>query len=460
MVATQPSTRRWDGLDEPRREQVRLLVADAVALAAAGTAATDTAPALAALAELSPGPVRVPWTDLRLGAPQAATAFSLLIHAWDFDDTHDEAVVHTASVVVPAAFTAAAMSEGSATARPSRGVDVLDGIATGVQVLARLARLTGPRPGVIRTAGLGAVASAVTAATVWGLDEAAVQSAAGLALVSTLAPTSRQAVVDGSVAKRLQPGLATAAGITAATLARHGVAGPVGWLDGPFGILPGSGVRWEDLISGDPELDQVALKPYPACRYTHAALAAAEQLHREHPGPEDLGRVVAHLPAGAAYELVARPYEDRGAPLVDAQFSLPWQLAALWVTGRYDLTTLRRDLHRADVVRAAARVEVRQNLPESAVMSGAEVELTTPDGVTHRARAEMPGSAAQRLDRVGLTPKLRSCLEAGGVPDTAAALDGLWALVDDVLPDESGDGTTAGLARHTPTPPSAHHPGT
>lgn len=426
MIGSVTSTSRelpavWSGLSPEHRDHLLHLLIDALGLAAAGAANDDARSVLAGLAAVSPGEVAVPWTGLRLAAPQAAAALSTLIHAWDFDDTHDEAVVHTATVVVPAALAALATA-------PAPGERFLDGLATGVQLFSRLARLVGPRNGVIRTAGLGALAAAATAATVWGLDEAGTENAVALCLGAALAPSSRQAVVDGSVAKRLQPGLAAAHGLTAASLARAGVVGPAGWLGGAYGVLPGSDLRLADLLAGPVELDAVALKPYPACRYTHAALAAGEQLHARHPGPDGLHRMVAHLPAGAAYELVARPWQDRGAPLVDAQFSLPWQLAALWVTGRYDLTTLRGDLGRADIAALAARIEVRQDLPESTVMAGARLELETSDGRRDTAEAPMPGTGDARPGRDAVDHKLLGCLQAAGLPDPRGTADGLWQL--------------------------------
>ncbi|SFN64756.1 2-methylcitrate dehydratase PrpD [Pseudonocardia ammonioxydans] len=435
---------RWSGLAPEQRDRLQHLLVDALGLAAAGAANDDARSVLAGLAAVSPGESRVPWTRLRLAAPQAATALSTLIHAWDFDDTHDEAVVHTAAVVVPAAVAAMATS-------PAPGERFLDGLATGVQLFSRLARLVGPRPGVIRTAGLGALAAAATAATVWGLDEADTENAVALCLGAALAPATRQAVVDGSVAKRLQPGLATAHGVTAASLARSGVIGPAGWLGGTYGVLPGSELRLADLLTGPAELDAVALKPYPACRYTHAALAAGEQLYARHPGPEALHRMVAHLPAGAAYELVARPWRDRGSPLVDAQFSLPWQLAALWVTGRYDLTTLRGDLGRADIAAAAARIEVRQDLPESTVMAGARLELETPDGRHDTAEARMPGTGDARPGRDAVDRKLLGCLDVAGAADPRAVADGLWQLAAE-LPSLDASGVGAALRRRTAVP--------
>ncbi|MGJ9422452.1 MmgE/PrpD family protein [Aeromicrobium sp. CF3.5] len=418
---------RYADLDDDRRLQLSHLVVDALALAAAGSANADAQPVLDGLAAVAPGQVPVPWTAHHLAPPQAAAALSTLIHAWDFDDTHDEAVVHTATVVVPAVLAAAQTAEVS-------GERVLDGLATGVHLFSRLARLVGPRVGVIRTTGLGAIAAAAAAGVVWGLEDAELDSAMALCLGATMAPSSRQAVVDGSVAKRLQPGLAAAHGMTAASMARHGVAGPAGWLDGTFGILPGSDLTLHDLFAAPHEVDFVALKPYPACRYTHAALAAAEELRARHPDPTSLKAVTAHLPAGDAYALVARSWKDRGAPLVDAQFSLPWQLAALWITGRYDLATLRDDLGRADIAEMAARIVVHQDLPESTVMSGARVEIETVEGNLDAADAAMPGAGANRLTRSALDRKVVSCVELAGVSDPRVSSDRLWHFVDH-LPD-------------------------
>ncbi|MGW0183224.1 MmgE/PrpD family protein [Nocardia sp. NPDC003345] len=434
--------RRWAGLPEPDREQLRLLLVDALALAAAGTASADAQRVLAGLRMVGNGPVRVPWTGLRLAAPAAVAATSTLIHAWDFDDTHDEAVVHTASVVVPAVLAAAASARAG-------GESVADGLVTGVQLFSRLARITGPRPGVIRTAGLGSLAAAAAAATVWGLPDDQVEHAVALSLGAALAPGTRQAVVDGSVAKRIQPGLAAQSGFTAAALAAQGVEGPSGWLSGDFGIAPGSGVGWDDLFAGDFEGRWVAVKPYPACRYTHAALAAAEELRERHPDWDEVEQVRVHVPEGPAYALVSRPYRDRGAPLVDAQFSLPWQLAALWVTGRYDLTTLHGgDLANPAIAAAAARIVVEQDLPESSVMTGARVEVHR-GGATAVAEAPMPGAGGTTWP--ALIRKAGTCLRVAGHEDPDLAAGELRQLAE-LFPDLEAPALAAALDRTTTSP--------
>ena len=388
------SMKTWTSLNDEERARLEFLVCDAIGIAAAGSVAPGVEAMLQALDDLGGGEITPLWTDLRVNAPAAGLALSLLIHAWDFDDTHDEAVVHTASVAVAASFAVAQLDEGVS------GERVLDGVVAGIQVLARLSRLVGPSRGVIRTAGLGAVAAAVAAATTLGLSDADVRSAAGLALTGSMSPSTRQAVVDGSLAKRIQPGLAVQTGITAALLARRGIAGPKGWLTGAYGLLPETTTAFEDLFAEPFELTGIALKPYPACRYTHAALAAAVEA------------ITVHVPEGDAYRLVSRPYEDRGAPIIDAQFSIPWQVAAVAVTGRYALATLHGpDLRNPEISAFARKVRVLQDLPPSDVMSEAVVDVTQAGGGVLTTRAPMPGSAQNPLTWAQLAGKIDSCLE-------------------------------------------------
>lgn len=406
----------WQQLQPDERAYLELVLCDALGIAAAGSGAPGIDGMLAGLADLGGGEIQPAWTQLRVNVPTAAAVLSVLIHAWDFDDTHDEAVVHTASVVLPAAL-AVAQNSSQAT-----GLDVLNGVVAGIQVLSRLSREMGPKTGVIRTAGLGALAAAAAAGTTLRLSNTQIESGIALALTSACSPATRQAVVDGSLAKRLQPALAVQTGVTAAMLAAHGVEGPSGWLNGPYGVLPGSDVTFADLFAGDFEGRGLALKPYPACRYTHAALAAAETALPRDATPQDIATIDVRVPSGEAYLLVSRPYEDRGSPVIDAQFSIAWQVAAIAVTGSYNLTTLAvSDLVRAEIGEFARRVHVAQDLPASTTMADAVVEVHTVDGQTRSHRSAMPGSAQQPLEWHQVADKIDSCLAVSGRAGTDSA---------------------------------------
>jgi len=441
------AARRASDLDASEQEALTRLLVDAFSIASAGAQAEGVRETVSALAGLGEGEVPVPWTDLQLDVPQAGLAMSALIHAWDFDDTHDEAVVHTSAVALPAAL-AVGLREGRS------GADVLDGFVVGVQVLARLSRLVGPQHGMIRTAGLGALAAAAAAARTLGLSAEQLGHAVALVLPSAGSRHSRQVVADSATNKRLQPGLAVQAGITAAYLARAGVSGPVGWLDGEYGI--GS------LAATDPDLDlllapgwegaRLSLKPYPACRYTHSAITATSRALASLPAGSSVDRAEVHVPSGAGYAMVSRPFARRGAPIVDAQFSIPWLVAAHVVTGRLDLRTVAGpDLLDPEVEALAARVAVHQDQPETSEMVPATVDLHTSDGLTVSGTAPMLGSPEEPMDDALLVAKTAGCFAVAGVDPVAglaAVRDVVETLAD--VPRGGLDAALAGLA--TPNP--------
>ncbi|MGW4483830.1 MmgE/PrpD family protein [Amycolatopsis sp. NPDC004368] len=395
-------------LGERERQAVEVLVADALGIAAAGRTAPGVGSALAGWeTDFGQGPVRLPWTAASLPAPAAAAALSALIHAWDFDDTHDAAVVHTSCVALPAALAVA-----SAHARS--GADVVAGLVVGIQVLARVSSAIGGRRGVIRTAGLGALGAAAAAARTLGLGPEQLTQALGLALTATGSAMTRQVVAEGSPAKRLQPSFAVQAGVSAALLAAHGVPGPSGWLDGEYGVLalrdgnPADAVA--EISAPGWEIARLSLKPYPACRYAHAAIAAVAGARAE-----DLERVVVHVPAGPAYAKVARPFRWRGQPVADVQFSIPWLVAAALRTGTVDLTAMRDPVLGDPVIeRLAARVHVAQDLPSQVSMAPAEVELHRTDSSVERRRADMPGSPSCPLTPAQVEEKTAACVRVGG----------------------------------------------
>lgn len=409
-----------DELDGRERTALEVLVVDALGIAAAGRDGPGVAEALAALeGNAGTGPVRLPWTRADLPAPVAAAALSALIHAWDFDDTHDSAVVHTACIALPASLAAALVGVRT-------GADVAAGIAVGVQTLVRLSGAVGGRRGTIRTASLGALGAAAAAGRALGLDAERLTSALGLALSASGSPMTRQVVAEGSPAKRLQPLFAVQAGVTAALLASRGVYGPHDWFDGEYGVLAlrEDGDREAGLAGlGKPgwEVAELSLKPYPACRYTHAAIHAVRDLAdgaSTSPAPvSEIADVVVHVPAGQAYALVSRPFEWRGQPVADVQFSVPWLVAAMLRTGRVDLSSLRSPvLDDPAIEELAGRIRVVQDMAEGVAMAPADVEVTYRDGRVVRRHAPMPGSPADPLTLADVEAKVSTCL-----PDAGAA---------------------------------------
>ena len=425
----------WWQLDDATRDTASRVVFDAFGIAAGGGAAPGIAPTLAGLAEVAGrGDVPVPWTHLRLAPADAAFALSLLIHAWDFDDTHDEAVVHACTVAVPAAW-AVAHATGASGAR------MLEGVLAGVETILRLSLVIGPQRGMIRTAGLGPLGAAAAAGRVLGLDADALGAALSLATPLSASPTSRQVVEDGAITKRHQPGFGVRHGVLAAHLARQGVRGAEGWFGGSYGLaalLADEQVARDALDRDGWEVDRLSLKPYPACRYVHAAVAGALELRPQLGADrvDQVDRVHVRVPAGMAHELVARPWARRGRPIIDAQFSIPWSVAAALVRGDLDLGALGDDaLHDDRTEALARRVEVVQDLEADGLgMTPVEVAIVPAGGDEHRTRVlAIPGSPDAPLGWDAIATKARGCLRVAGAPESVA--DELATAVRG-LPDE------------------------
>lgn len=319
-------------------ERTRMLVLDLAGNAVRARHESESTPALLAAAEalgFGKGDTRVFGDPKGYSAAGAALINGALGHSLDFDDTHAEAVLHPGATVIPAALAAAEMSGAS-------GAVTLAAIVAGYEVALRLA-LALPAGahydrGFHPSATCGAFGAAAATARVFGLDAARVASAFGIAL--SQASGSLQFLANGAWTKRFQVGWAAMAGLTAATLAREGYKGASEPFEGRHGFLrsyapnpaPERAVR--DL-GGEWELMATAVKPYPSCRWGHAAIDAALALRAEH------GLEAAEIESAtigisrAGMLLIGEPAAKKADPrnVVDAQFSGPFVVATALSTG-------------------------------------------------------------------------------------------------------------------------------
>ncbi|MEX2105975.1 MAG: MmgE/PrpD family protein [Solirubrobacterales bacterium] len=267
----------------------------------------------------------------RVGAGPAALANGSLMHALDFDDTHEVALVHS-SAVVAAAVLAVGEALGAA------GEDALAAAIAGYEISSRIG-LANPgalhRRGFHPTSVCGVFAAAAATSRLRGLS--AEQTANALGIAGSQASGLMEFLADGSQTKPLHAGWAAFAGITAAALASHGATGPASVLEGRFGLLASHvgefdesglaaelGSRWETT--------QIAFKPYPSCHCTHAVLDAVASAGI---GAGEVEEMVALVPGDVAVELVLEPAQRKKRPATpyDAKFSLPYCIGALLVRG-------------------------------------------------------------------------------------------------------------------------------
>jgi 2-methylcitrate dehydratase PrpD len=322
----------YDALPAEVRERVKWLVTDMVGIALRARYEAESTPALLAAVErlgLAHGSGSVIGDERGYSAPGAAMVNGTLAHSLDFDDTHAPGSIHPSAPIVPAALAAAEMTKAS-------GRDLVAGIVAGYEVQIRLSLALVPRDhydrGFHPTATCGVFGAAAAAGRVLGLSADAIAHAFGIAL--SQAAGSMQFLVDGAWTKRSHVGQAAMNGLVAASLAREGFHGAVDAIEGKAGFLRAYAPNpvFENAVAGLGRVYEtmaIAVKPYPACRYSHAAIDGLLELRAAHGLEwEDVEAVEIGLPR-TGWKIIGDPEVDKQQPknVVEGQFSMPFVAA-------------------------------------------------------------------------------------------------------------------------------------
>jgi 2-methylcitrate dehydratase PrpD len=328
----------YEKLPAEVRDRAKALVLDLVGISVrARHDAESTPPMIAAAARLglASGQCTVIGDASGYSPAGAAMVNGTLAHSLDFDDTHAAASLHPSAPIVPAAFAAAEMAGAD-------GKALIAAIVAGYEIQVRLSLALDPKAhydrGYHPTATCGAFGAAAAAGRLLGLDHAGFLNAFGIVL--SMSAGSMQFLVNGAWTKRSHVGHAAMCGLTAATLAREGYVGAAEALEGKWGFLhayaPDAdaakavddlGRRWETL--------NIAVKPYPSCRYSHAPLDGLLELVRQHGiKPEEVEEVSVAVPE-PGWKIIGDPEAAKQQPrsVVDGQFSMAFCAAVALRTG-------------------------------------------------------------------------------------------------------------------------------
>ena len=222
---------RYEDLPERVVADVKLRVLDTLGVIVSGAGTPMGRAVHAASSGLGSGRrARLIPSGKRTSAPTAALAHGTQAHAEDFDDTHNESIMHSSAPVVA---TVLALGES---VRAS-GKETIALVAAGNELNCRLGCVAPGRfhdHGFHPTSVLGAITAAMLAGRLLGLDAAGVTHAAGIA--GSQASGILEAYEDGTWSKTLHPGWAAHAGVTAGMLAKAGFTGPRTVLEGRFGV--------------------------------------------------------------------------------------------------------------------------------------------------------------------------------------------------------------------------------
>lgn len=252
-------------------------------------------------------------TTPQLAALANGTAATVL----ELDEGHKFAAGHPASHILPAL-----LAELDANASGDR---VVTSFVAGYEVAARIGRACYPLAEGYHPHGVwGPVGAAVAVATYRGYDPGTVYQAARIA-AKDAQHTLMATATEGATVRDSFAGSANLAGLLAAELAAAGFLGTDRGIERHLTLATADGVETDEFTTALGERWDVTLgyfKRHAACRYTHPALDALEELTTDDLVPADIVEICVETYTAAAALTDPRPRNG-----LQARFSLPFAVA-------------------------------------------------------------------------------------------------------------------------------------
>lgn len=278
-------------------------------------------------------------SSIRVAAANAVIANGTLAHGLDYDDTLEEAIVHTGSC---AWMTALAIGEEVG----ASGAAVLEAAIAATEVLCKVGLVA---PGKFHARGFHPTAlcstfgAAAAAGKLYDLDIS--QWSDALGLCGSQSSGIIEYLADGTWTKRLHPGWSAHGGVIATLLAREGFRGPAKVFEGTHGFFSSFGgrneYRYEKILELGKvwEIPRLTFKSYPCGSISHPYMDCARKIKQQYAlDPEQISEVICRTAEGPVHRLW-EPLADKQRPVSSygAKFSLPYSIAVMLMRGRAGL---------------------------------------------------------------------------------------------------------------------------
>jgi 2-methylcitrate dehydratase PrpD len=349
-----------------------------------------------------------------LPAMNAAMVNSMMIHALDLDDLHDDAIVHPSCCQFPVALAIA--EEGPAV----NGKELITAVALGVDISCRLALGLISGIGFIRSGICGIFGAVANAAKIRKCSRDQIINAMGIAFSQTAGNT--QVLLDGALVKRMQPAFMAKSGILSVLLAERGIEGTKNTLQGKYGFLElyKRGEVFPDKITKDLgrvfETVNVDVKPFPGGRYIHGPAELGISLSRKYKLTADqISEVIVYLPV-MSHTYVGRPYDPNlGNPQVMAQFCAAYSAAAGIVRGDLFIGEFDEKVIKDPVIAELAgktKVLVDESVKDPTAKTPVTMEIKTKDGKIFKEKVQyLKGNPKNFMSKEEFITKFKKCVD-------------------------------------------------
>lgn len=314
------------------------------------------------------------------------------------------------------------------------------GMTAGLDVVCRLglASTIGiVESGYIFTQLLGTFGATIAAGRVIGLSAGQMVDALGIAYSQTSG--NYQVIRDSALTKRMQPGFAAKAAVLAVQMARKGIRGTQNTFQGvdgfyrvylrdrykPEAVTAGLGTQFEH--------ENLSFKPYPCMRPMHVPIDAALAARRKWQlAPEQIRRVEVCFNEHT-FSAGCTPVDTKKNPRtpIDAQFSIPYVVAAALIHGRVGLSDFTAaGVARPDVLALASKVDgaVDEEIEKGwrARVCPVIIRIETTDGQRLEHRVDHP----HVMDKTDFANKMADCIAYSKRPLPQGMGDRVTGLVD------------------------------
>lgn len=405
------STLRYDDLGEETVEYAKILLMDYIASSAAGYRVNTSFNRAMESVYFDMGgkpESKAMFTAARYPAMTAAMINGTYVHGADLDDGNRNAMGHPGCTVISALL---ALGE----AMGASGKDFITAMAAGYEVYARVSSAVQPshvNRGFHSTGTVGTLAAAAACANLLRLDAEATEAAIALAIIQA----GGLIIVNesGQACKPINPAKAAYSGILAAKLAKQGVRSSQNALESTKGFFHAFADavdvgRFETLGRHLCIMDSY-IKPYPACRHTHAGADAAKELRQQIGDPKQIERITVRI-YPVAISLAGKIAMPRSVD--EAKFSIAYAICCAMVNGSFGLDDIL-DPGACDprIREMAQKVEIvcdqSYEDPKKGTR-GAGVQVLLRDGRIFTKIVPLPkGDPEYALDRAGICDKLDS----------------------------------------------------
>ena len=429
-VADHVITTQLRDIPEPARKSAKTFLLDTIGVALAGTRDPYVKNLLAhATNNGGEKTSRVIGQRVNLAPADAAIVNGYQIHNSEFDCIHEEAVVHTMSVLLASVLADADYRGGV------DGRSLLRAMVLGVDVACNIGIACRGGLRFFRPATAGIFAAVAALGSIRKYDKATLLNAFALGYLQVAG--TMQAHSEGSPLLALQIGLSARNALTACDLAENGLPGLEQVLEGPFGyfntiekgsdinqVLPTLGRVWR--------ITEVAHKPFPSGRATHGIIDAILELKSAHGiNAADVRSVDAQVPQ-LTHQLVGRPIHKN----MDANYA---RLNARYAAA---IALQRGSVHLDDFVETALQDKATITLaekvnivvddnPDPNALSPVTLKITASTGATYSKTIDTVfGHPSKPLDRKTHLTKFETNCKYATMPPPAVNQKHLIRMVD------------------------------